>query len=56
VPPSGPKTGYFSILLLNKRGFLAAGAQEMSLENATKEFTINDQIKILQQVYSLHLF
>jgi len=24
------------------RGFLAAGAQDMTIENATKEFTIQD--------------
>jgi len=33
--------------LFNKRGFLAAGAENMTIENATKEFTIDDQIKIL---------
>ena len=31
------------------RGFLAAGAEKMTMENATKEFTIDDQIDILKK-------
>jgi len=40
----GPRIGTVS----NWRGFLAAGAENMTLDNATKEFTIDDQIKLLQ--------
>ena len=36
--PYGPKIGIYFL----SRGFLAAGAEDMTLENATKTFTIND--------------
>ena len=43
VQQYGQKTGFN----FNIRGFLAAGAENMSIENATKEFTLDDQIKQL---------
>jgi hypothetical protein len=39
----GQKIGkYIFELKLKLRGFLAAGAENLSLESATKTFTIND--------------
>ena len=38
----GLKIGKIMIYKMIIRGFLAAGAQDMTIENATKEFTIQD--------------